>query len=482
MLASGPGQRFPLSIDHYMPKLSIINRLQTGVVGVILLLALTAYYLVFRESPVLLIGLIILVVLVGIIFARPELGLPALIFVRPLVDSIGEYRVVVGNASINVAGALSLIAISWGLWILIRQRARLWEYELFRSILLFFIISTLSLAYSWTPGATLTELLRILSFFVLFLAARATITGWIAFRRLALAFAGSLVIPAIVGFGQVLSGTGLTFAESINRAYGTFGHPNVLAFYLVLGISFLLFCWPMIQTRLRSRWPVIIILATLLVLTFTRGAWLGMLLALGVMGIIHFRRLLLGGLIALVVIVAILPTVNVVTTDVFGVDLRTVPGAKEIIARQADPSSYQWRLDVWTEMSRRFYERPVFGFGLGAFLVVRQLQVYDFFQGVGAHNDYLRLLIELGLLGVCSYILFLASIFVHLGRKYRQLHNHPLSLPILSLISFSAAFVIMSVFDNLLQSTPVMWAYLILLGAVLNLTPKIKTYRSKRLG
>lgn len=446
----------------------------------LVLLALAAYYIAFYESPVLLVGGVILAVLVGIIFTRPEYGLAAFLIVRPMVDSIGEYRISVGNASINVAGVLSLLAIGWSIWILVRRRAKLWEFELFRSILLFVLLSVASLAYSWSPGDTSTEIVRLLSFFLLYLVARATVTDWPAFRRISIAFAASMAIPAIVGFGQVLTGTGLTFADSANRAYGTFGHPNVLAFYLVLGISFVILAWPTLNTRLKSRWPITIILGLLLILTFTRGAWGGLLLSLGVMGLVRFRRMLMGGLVALVVVIAILPTINIVTTDVFGVDLRTVPGAREIIARQANQSSYQWRLDVWTEMSRRFQERPIFGFGLGAFPAVRQLQVFDFFQGVGAHNDYLRLIIELGLLGLASYGAFLLSIFIHLSRKYRLLRTTPLALPVLAMIGFTAAFVLMSVFDNLLQSTPVMWAFMIMLGAVMNLAPKIS--RSKKSG
>ncbi len=448
--------------------------------GGLTLSALLSYFFLFAESPTLLFASIILFALVIVMFLRPTLGVPALIIVRPLVDSIGEYRFSVGSVGINVAGALSVIAIGWGCWRLIRVRAHLWDFELFRSILLFTLISIISFSYSWAPGATLTEILRILSFFVLYLVTRATVTDWPAFRQVAIAFLLSMVMPVLVGYYQVLTHTGLTFAESSNRAYGTFGHPNVLAFYLVLGLSFTMSVWPLLALRIRSRWPIIGLLGIMLILTFTRGAWVGLIVSLGIISYMRFRRYFFAGLMALAVMIAILPTVNIVTTSVMNLDLRTVPGAKEIIARQADQSSYQWRLDVWTEMSQRFYERPIFGFGLGAFPAVRQLQVFDFFQGVGAHNDYLRLLIELGVLGIGAYLAFLISIFVHLGRTVRRLGSHPISLPVLSLIGFSAAFVLMSAFDNLLQSTPVMWAYMILLGAVLNLVPNTKKAARKR--
>lgn len=340
-------------------------------------------------------------------------------------------------------------------------------------------ISVVSFLYSWAPGETIGELLRILSFFLLYLAARELIVDWSAFRRIALAFAGSMLIPVIVGFYQVITQTGLTFADSTNRAYGTFGHPNVMAFYLVLGISFLFLNWPLLKTRLHSRWVILGLLSLGLFLTQTRGAWLGLIVSFAVIGIIRYRRVFLGGLFGLAMLVAILPTVNSVTTSVFNLDLQTVPGVKEVIARQADQSSYQWRLDVWTEMSRRFYERPIGGFGLGSFPTVRSLQVFDFFQGVGAHNDYLRILIELGMLGALAYIALIVSIFIYLGRLYRFLGQHSLALPVLSLIGFSAAFVVMSLFDNLLQSTPVMWAYFILLGSVLNLAPRVQAQSRK---
>jgi len=465
-------------MNTFMPP-SRNNPLLLAAVGGLTLLGILTYFFAFSENPTLMLGFILFLGMGVVMFLRPEYGLPALLIIRPIVDSIGEYRIAVGNASINVAGAMSMIAIIWALWILARRRSKIWDRELFRSMLLFLVIGGASFLYSWDRAATVAELVRFSGFFLLFLVTRELVTDWAAFRRIVIAFIISLIVPTIVGYGQVLTGTGLTFADSTNRAFGTFGHPNVLAFYLVLGISFLILTWPLLSLRLRSRWPVIVVLSGLLLLTFTRGAWLGLLISLGMIGLVRYRRQLLGGLVGLVVLIAILPTINIVTSSVFDLDLRAIPGAREIIARQAEKSSYQWRLDVWEEMGRRVAERPLLGYGLGAFPQVRELQVFDFFQGVGAHNDYLRLLVETGYLGLLAYVAILFSIFVHLGRLYRRFGQHQLALPALGLIGFSLAFIFMSIFDNLLQATAVMWAFMILLGATLNLTQKPPRVRRK---
>ena len=120
------------------------NKLQTVVLAGIMFLGVTAYYLAFHQNPVLLVGFLLLIILVIVLFTRPELGLPALLIIRPMVDSVGDYRLAVGNASVNIAGALSIIAIGWSLWILIRKHSRLWDRELFRSMLLVFILSAAS--------------------------------------------------------------------------------------------------------------------------------------------------------------------------------------------------------------------------------------------------------------------------------------------------------------------------------------------------
>ena len=50
---------------------------------------------------------------------------------------------------------------------------------------------------------------------------------------------------------------------------------------------------------------------------------------------------------------------------------------------------------------------PIIGRGIGSFVVMDEL-------GELAHNDYVRLLVEVGILGLLSYLLILAAVFINL--------------------------------------------------------------------
>jgi len=77
-----------------------------------------------------------------------------------------------------------------------------------------------------------------------------------------------------------------TASERWLRAYGSFPHPNILGGYLVLGLIFLFyFAWRLDQPK--ARWAVlagILIMAAGLFFTFSRSAWLALILVLALLG------------------------------------------------------------------------------------------------------------------------------------------------------------------------------------------------------
>jgi O-antigen ligase len=71
---------------------------------------------------------------------------------------------------------------------------------------------------------------------------------------------------------------------------------------------------------------------------------------------------------------------------------------------------------------RMFLKRPILGWGLGAFPVVYpQFRTFytNFFVNE-AHNDYLQLLVEMGLLGFGTMIWFLATVYTQAGKKIKN--------------------------------------------------------------
>jgi O-antigen ligase len=104
-------------------------------------------------------------------------------------------------------------------------------------------------------------------------------------------------------------------------------------------------------------------------------------------------------------------------------------GGKELTTRVASISteargeiSGGMRLSIDRDAIRMFRERPVLGWGLGTFPVVypQFRSFYTNFFVNEAHNDYLQLLSEMGLLGFATMIWFFVVLFRRIPRKIQQ--------------------------------------------------------------
>jgi len=151
-------------------------------------------------------------------------------------------------------------------------------FRLFEGVILFFLFSRVSSArwniFAWLfiVGACVQSIFGALQFFTQEILA----VSWLGISH----HASWILGDAVVESGEV----------RWLRAYGSFVHPNILAAYLVAGYFF---C---IAIVLRSEKKIHIWLATLagvcilfgLVLTFSREAWLGLVMGLVVMTIMSF--------------------------------------------------------------------------------------------------------------------------------------------------------------------------------------------------
>lgn len=345
----------------------------------------------FAPLPVLL-GLLALAVCAAVIL---RLDWVALVLV---VVSVFEDYAVRAEPSV-VKGLAVLLVLAW---VVRRCRGRLYDGP--RSPVLiaavgFAVVLLLATALHNNGQAGLDVLLRYAGFLaVLFVLADAMRSG-LRPERLAQVYVATCAVAAACGL--------LTFALGADRRVGgPIGDPNDFAFFLLpavaLGVA--------VRRTTHRRWPWDV--ATVMVLvavlgTLSRGALVG----LAAMVVVAVAT----GMVRVRSAVALTAAVAAVT----GLVALSFPALVSVSLQQKDFVAQQnvsERLDLWTAAAAMTVDHPVLGMGPGAFA----LHHGDFLTSLPddvnhpldvAHNTWLELSSELGVLGLLAFVTMLAVAF-----------------------------------------------------------------------
>jgi putative inorganic carbon (hco3(-)) transporter len=249
------------------------------------------------------------------------------------------------------------------------------------------------------PSTALSTTIRYASFIVLY----AVVTQMVD-RRLQRRIVWVLTASASVAVWMALSNYISGFSASATLSYG---EPNDLA--LMLAATLPLTFWLLITQR-RARTLVVALIglmAAAILLTFSRGALVGLGAGLTWHAIVERRHIpaLLGG-----VLVALLAAMLVVRNDPSKFDLSL--RAKSRVAEQ----NVETRLDLWEGAANLAAAHPVIGVGPGNFRL-------HYAQSTGSpvgtttlvvHNAYLEAAAEMGVLGGVILMLYLIIVMARI--------------------------------------------------------------------
>lgn len=256
---------------------------------------------------------------------------------------------------------------------------------------------------------------------------------------------------------------GIAALKSVFFLSNNFGHFLVPFLLAVVAMA--------TQAKGRTRVVLLLLAAVLgfeLLQTETRGAWIAALVGIIIVGAVLDRRLLLGVLVVPILLVAFVPPVTERVTS-------TLPDPGE--ARSE--SSLTWRLEHWTEVLPMVQESPVTGVGLDE--TQRR-------TGKEPHNDFLLVLVEMGLAGFAVYLWFLGTAVLTGLRATRRVVDPKLRIEPLvhgvtvALFGYAVAFIVASSGENLLENVTTLWVVLPALAAVswVAHTPPLGLVRARR--
>lgn len=230
-----------------------------------------------------------------------------------------------------------------------------------------------------------------------------------------------------------------------SRITGTFQAPNDLAGYLVsfiplaIMISFSNVINKVIKLLLKLE---AILLMVVLFISWTRGAWLGLIISLLFLSLFKGRKVIYGILIALVIAMVISPS-----------------WIKERILSfftLTDMSSIDRKI-MWLTAVKMIEAKPLLGHGLGTFMLnYSNYMPKDYTEIVYAHNCYLQMAAEIGIIGLIIFMLVISSFFLSSIYKLKKTEDGIIKNIHLGILGGILAFLVHSFFDTNLYSLSLM--------------------------
>jgi putative inorganic carbon (hco3(-)) transporter len=408
-------------------------------------------------------------VLVALAYARFAAFVLVLLVIRASLDwtkapsSIGQPT---GQGTMTTAAVASLFLAAACLWLLVQfKTGRLVPPSLLSLAWLAFVgIALISAVAADRWLESLAEWGRIATAVGMLLVLQQLLGRGGDVRRVLVACFASAVIPLAFATYQVAAG-GIAAGEG-ERVHATFAHANAFGFYLVLLLTMGAALLPHVRLRARSLLLVLLWLsAGALLVTYSRGSWVAIVVGLVVVGFLQDPRL--------IVLVAGVAAVVVISLSPVAERLEDLRSDQQVAG--VEGNSLAWRLEHWGTVTKLADESPIIGIG-------PKMTQYVTDSAKVPHNDYLRAYVEMGILGVTAYAGIIVAL-IHTARKALAWAPHGLGQGVaVGFAGCVAAFLVFSVAENVMSHVVVLWYFVAFAAAAVTVSRQRSPTQGPALG
>ncbi len=333
-----------------------------------------------------------------------------------------------------------------------RKRAALLKNGFFFLALLYFFVNVLSLTQTAYWGVSFRGLFKVLKNIALCLAVFTVIDSKERFRKVfeffllgAALISIDALLQGVIGFDLIRQRHMIPYITGVGRLSGPFRHPNDFSAYL----SFVIFLFLGMLKDGPKLFPLkkylFILAGTLLVSaslvgTYSRGAWLAVVVSLVGLAVFKRSKWLLTLLLLLGVWAFFFspPLIKARVTSLWS----------------SKGGTLVERVSLWRESCAMIKKSPLFGLGVNTY--ARNEPLFKTgepnIDNQYAHNGYLQIAAETGLLGLFSFLSVLVYFFWKTAKRFLKTEDLFLKTAGTALLFGILAFLFHSTMDTNLQS------------------------------
>ena len=329
-------------------------------------------------------------------------------------------------------------------------------------ILLFILVMSTSLLRSDFFRISLNDYVTLLFYFILYFFIRNNITDKIELKSFIKIFC---LTSFIVSLYTLLQYYGCDpYLKGLPYLSSTIGQKNWISNYLAM-IFPMIFSYFLLEKTKNKKLVYFIFLSTVyatLMICQSRGIWISISLAaiLAIYCIFKFKLFEVfrknKKWLTLLLITFLIITIIYSTDNPLNKSAITVPQRALSTLDEQDPS-INTRLLIWRTTFKMIKGRPIFGSGIGTFrmnyldyqaqLLKENPNYIKYYTKAGeAHNEYLQMWAELGLIGLGLFLLIFYFIYRSVFKFFKRKEDTQDKLIVLSLITGITCFMIHSLF------------------------------------
>jgi|GEM_PF-6782288 len=413
---------------------------------------------------------------VGLLFIfRPVVFIYLLLLFRPLMELSTQMGLLGGggaHTTLNLNAVVAVFVIGLvsvrfiGESLVLRERSQVPPADPVDRAWFFFLAYMLavSLAFSDHRLTSLLDFGRLANMLAVYwLAKRCGPTSPRAALGILICILISALPPLMGQVQQIIAGGGKLEFGSVTRRYGFFVNAVVYSQFMALIATVCMAYWMHLK-KWRAKFLALGGLGVILLsqaLSYGKGGWGGTIV--GILTLSVLERGLADKLRKVIIVGCAIATAGFLVIEL-------LPGVEDYVLRVLDvstpeESSMATRFMIWRALVPYFLENPVFGHGLmGGYLGSQ------FFLGklIEPHNDYFRLLLDGGLLGLGLYLILIVTVLKSMFRFLWRLEelNPAYGLIVRALLAMEISFLAMALVDNIITSLVLQYPIWITAGMV----------------